>query len=59
MNLKSRCFFCIGRRTHRLARFEDLDNPVQRDYARSMCDDLGVTVNNMDEIIDEIMQRFV
>lgn len=51
--------FCIGRRTHRIAGFEDLNNQVQRDYVLQMCAELGATVENMDEVIDSIMQRFV
>jgi hypothetical protein len=51
--------FCIGRRTHRMARFSDLHNPVQRDYALQMCAELGATVANFDAITDSIMQRFI
>ncbi len=51
--------FCIGRRTHRISRFSDLNNTVQRNYARQMCTELGATVSNMDEIIGTLMQRFI
>ena len=51
--------FCVGRRTNRIGRIGDLQNPVQRKYARQMCNELGVTVANMDEMIDTIMQRFI
>jgi len=51
--------FCIGRRTHRMARFSDLINPVQREYTRQMCSELGATAENYDSIIDSIMQRFI
>jgi hypothetical protein len=51
--------FCIGRRTHRMARFSDLNNRVQRDYALKMCSELGATTANFDGIIDSIMQRFI
>ena len=51
--------FCIGRRTHRIARFSDLGNPVQRGYALKMCSELGVTIENFDDVIDSIMQRFI
>ena len=51
--------FCVGRRTNRIARIGDLQNPVQQEYARQMCRELGVTVDNVDEMIDTIMQRFI
>ncbi len=51
--------FCIGRRTQRIARFDDLTNPLQRDYALEMCSELGATVDNYDTVIDSIMQRFI
>ncbi len=51
--------FCIGRRTHRIARYSDLGNPVHRGYALQMCSELGTTVDNYDGAIDSIMQRFI
>ncbi len=51
--------FCIGRRTHRMARFSDLQNPVLRDNTQKICSEFGATTSNFDEIIDSIMQRFI
>lgn len=51
--------FCIGRRTHRISRFDGLHDPVQRGYARQLCDELGATVETMDEVIDQLMERFI
>jgi len=51
--------FCIGRRTHRMARFSDLNNPVPHDNALKMCSQLGATITNFDTVIDSIMQRFI
>ena len=51
--------FCIGRRTHRIANLSGLQNPVQRKYVIDMCTNLGATVDNFDEVIDSIMQRFI
>ncbi len=51
--------FCIGRRSHRMARFSDLKNPMQRDYAHQVCRQLGATEENFDAVIDSIMQRFI
>ena len=51
--------FCIGRRSHRLSRLADLDDPVKRGYAEKICDELGATVDNMDSIVDAILKRFI
>lgn len=51
--------FCIGRRTHCIARVSDLDDPVRKRHAEQACRELGATVENMDHIIDSIMQRFI
>lgn len=59
LDLHEQMIFCIGRRTHRLTQFNDLTNPVQRAYALEMCSHFGATVENYDEVIDSIMQRFI
>ncbi|WP_136797168.1 radical SAM protein [Desulfosediminicola ganghwensis] len=51
--------FCIGRRTHRISSIGDLKSPVTRGYAQQMCDQFGVRVDNMDQVIDRIMQRYI
>jgi hypothetical protein len=51
--------FCVGRRSHRMARFSDLTNPVQRGYSQQICNELDATVENYDGVIDAIMQRFI
>ncbi len=51
--------FCVGRRTHRIAGFSDLGNPVQRAYALEMCAELGATIDNFDSVINSLMQRFI
>lgn len=59
LDVKEQLLFCIGRRTHRFSRFNELKNPVQRGYAQEMCEQLDATVDSMDEVIDTIMQRFI
>jgi hypothetical protein len=51
--------FCIGRRTHRFACLKDLTNPVRRANAQKLCDSLGATPDNYDEIIESLVQRFI
>lgn len=59
LDTREQMIFCIGRRTHRLSRLEDLDNPGLRDPVERMCEDHGATEDNMDQIIQSIMQRFI
>ena len=56
---KEQMLFCIGRRTHRFSRLEDLNKPELRDPVERMCDEHGATSDNMDQIIQSIMQRFI
>lgn len=51
--------FCIGRRTHRMSKFSDLQRPDLRDNVVSICEQLGATKENYDSIIDSVMQRFI
>ncbi len=51
--------FAVGRRSHRFAAVEDLNNPMRRGYAMDIRRQFGATVDNVDEIIDAIMQRFI
>lgn len=51
--------FCVGRRSHRMARFSDLKDPVLRGYSQQICNELDATVENYDGVIDSIMQRFI
>lgn len=59
LNAEEQMLFCIGRRTHRISRIDDVHNPAKQKHAHQICQELGVTVDNMDEIIDSIMQRFI
>lgn len=51
--------FCIGRRTHRMNRISDLRDPQKRHYAEQVCTELGATAENLDQVIDALMQRFI
>ncbi len=59
LSSEEQMIFCMGRRTQRMARFSDLNNPVQRDYTLKMCSEFGATIDNFDAVIDSIMQRFI
>jgi hypothetical protein len=51
--------FSIGRRTQRMSRLTDLDDPIKVRNAEQMCTELGATIENMDEIVDSILKRFI
>jgi hypothetical protein len=51
--------FCIGRRTHRISRVSDLSDLQKRKSAEQVCTELGATLENMDQLIDALMQRFI
>ena len=51
--------FCVGRRTHRLSRLVDLNDPLKRRHAEKICVDLGVTPETMDAFVDSIIKRFI
>jgi hypothetical protein len=56
---REQMLFCIGRRTHRFSRLDDLKKAELRDPVEQMCDTHGATEDNMDQIIQSIMQRFI
>ncbi len=51
--------FCVGRRSNRLSRLSDLRNTPLRDSVLAVCETHGITPDNMDEVIQSIMQRFI
>jgi radical SAM superfamily enzyme YgiQ (UPF0313 family) len=51
--------FSIGRRSHRLSKLADLNDPVRYRYAEQVCSDLGATIDNSDAIVDSIIKRFI
>ena len=51
--------FCIGRRSNRMSHLADLNDPRLRDSVLTVCEAHGITPDNMDEVIQNIMQRFI
>ncbi|MBW2265742.1 MAG: radical SAM protein [Deltaproteobacteria bacterium] len=51
--------FCIGKRTRRLSKLEDLKDLSKHRFAEQMCADLGATTENMDAIVDSIIKQFI
>jgi radical SAM superfamily enzyme YgiQ (UPF0313 family) len=59
LNPQQQMVFSIGRRSHRLSTLADLDDPIKYRYAEQMCSELGTTINNVDDIVDSIIKRFI
>ena len=51
--------FSIGRRTHRMSRLADLNDPVKVGYTQQMCAELEATIDNTDAIVDSMIKRFI
>ena len=53
------CLYQVGRRVGIFSRLGDLASPPRLAKAREVCDQLGVTPQNVDAVIDQLMQRFI
>lgn len=51
--------FQVGRRTGVFSALADMQNPYLTARARETCKKLGVTPENVDDVMDELMARFV
>ncbi len=56
---QERALYQIGRRTGILRTLADLDDPARRERAGAAMKELGVTAENVDEIVDTLVQRFI
>lgn len=56
---EERALYQIGRRTGVLRSLADLDDAARRESAREAMKELGVTAENVDEIVDTLVQRFI
>ncbi len=51
--------FKVGRRTGVFRSLADLDNAGKRQMAMSSCESFGITPENVDDMIEELMKRFI
>lgn len=49
----------VGRRLGLFSQLSDMDSPRRRAKVEKTCQQLGVNQNNVDEIIDSLMKRFI
>jgi biotin synthase-like enzyme len=53
------CVYQIGRRLGYFLRLSDMDNSRRLERAENACRQFGITPENVDEVIDELMKRFI
>jgi hypothetical protein len=56
---QDQCLFQVGRRMGIFNRLADLDSPKRRRKVMAFCDQHGITSENVDGMIDEMMKRFI
>ncbi len=53
------CLYQVGRRLGVFSRLSDMQNTYRREKAEQFCRELGVSPDNVDHVIDELMKRFI
>lgn len=59
MPSKNQITYQIGRRLGIFSRLSDMQNGIRLENAEKACTSFGITSDNVDKIVDELMQRFV
>lgn len=59
MEPERQCLYQVGRRLGFFSRISDMENPHRLAKAEKTCQQLGITPDNVDEVIDELMKRFI
>ena len=49
----------VGRRLGYFSSLNDMERPQRLAKAEKMCRELGITPDNVDDVIDELMKRFI
>jgi len=53
------CVYQVGRRLGYFSRLSDMENPRRLERAKKACKQFAITPENVDEVIDELMKRFI
>jgi hypothetical protein len=53
------CVYQVGRRLGFFSRLSDMENPRRLERAEKACRKFGITPENVDEVIGELMKRFI
>jgi len=59
MNPEQQCMYQVGRRLGILSGLKDMEDPGRMKKTEETCMQLGVGPENVDQVVDEIMTRFV
>ncbi|HEA67654.1 MAG TPA: radical SAM protein [Desulfobacterales bacterium] len=59
MDPKRQCVYQVGRRMGLFSRISDMENPFRLRKVEKTCHRLGITPDNVDEMVDQIMKRFI
>ncbi len=59
MDPKRQCVYQVGRRMGLFSGLHDMDNPLRLQRAENACATHGITPENVDGAIDELMKRFI
>ena len=59
MDPERQCVYQVGRRLGFFSRLRDMESPRRLAKAEKACRQFGMTPENVDEVIDELMKRFI
>jgi hypothetical protein len=59
MEPERQCLYQVGRRLGFFSSLSDMESPHRLAKAEKSCQQLGITSENVDEVIDELMKRFI
>jgi hypothetical protein len=59
MDPERQCVYQVGRRFGFFSRLRDMESPRRLAKAEKACRQFGITPDNVDEVIDELMKRFI
>lgn len=59
MDPENQVLYQAGRRLGIFQRLSDMENPGKAERARRTCEQIGITPENVDDVVDELMKRFV
>lgn len=59
MDPEHQCLYQVGRRVGIFSRLSDMESPHRLSKAEKICEENGITPENVDKIVDELMKRFI
>jgi len=59
MDSQHQCLYQVGRRLGIFSHLSDMESPKRLAKAEKFCRQLGITPDNVDDVVDELMKRFI